>query len=84
MAVFPAQQPELTFKISAPDLIDFPDGGQRLSVTWGSVLSLSVRHETFAFENIADSAGCRNRKVDPMIQKPHTQLFRPPVRVFLS
>ncbi len=32
MTVFPAQQPELAFKISAPDLIVLTDDGQGLAI----------------------------------------------------
>ena len=84
MAVLPAQQSELPFKISAPDLINILDSGQRLTITGGSVFAFSVRNQPLAFEDVTDGAGSRDREVDLMIKELHPQLFRPPVRVFLS
>ena len=40
--------------------------------------------QPLAFEDVTDGAGSRDREVDLMIKEPHPQLFRPPVRVFLS
>jgi hypothetical protein len=84
MTVLSAQQPELAFKISAPDLIVFTDAGQGPAIPRRSALSLSVRYQAFTLEDIADSAGSRNGKIDVMIEEPHPQFFRAPVRVFLT
>ncbi|HGD3533482.1 hypothetical protein N8W35_25680, partial [Enterobacter roggenkampii] len=67
MTVLSAQQPELAFKISAPDLIVFTDAGQGPAIPRRSALSLSVRYQAFTLEDIADSAGSRNGKIDVMI-----------------
>ncbi len=77
MTVLSAQQPELAFKISAPDLIVFTDTGQGPAIPRRSALSLSVRYQAFTLEDIADSAGSRNGKIDVMIEEPHPQFFGP-------
>lgn len=84
MAVLSAQQPELAFKISAPDLIVFSDEGQGLAITRCSAFSLFIRDQAFTLEDIADSAGSRYGKIDMVIEQPHPQFFWPPVRVFLT
>ncbi len=83
MAVLSAQQPELAFKISAPDLVVLTDGGQGLAIARGPALSLFIRNQAFTLEDIADSAGSRYGKIDMMIEQPHPQFFGAPVRVFL-
>ncbi|VAF35470.1 Uncharacterised protein [Enterobacter hormaechei] len=83
MTVFPAQQPELAFKISAPDLIVLTDDGQGLAIARGSAFSLFIRNQAFTLEGIADSAGSGDGKIDVMIEQPHPQFFGAPVRVFL-
>ena len=77
VAVLPAQQSELPFKISAPDLINILDSGQRLTIPGRSVFALSVRNHPLAFEDIADSAGSRYGKIDMVIEQPHPQFFGP-------
>jgi len=54
MTVLPAQQPELTFKISAPDLIVLTDGSQGLTVSRRSAFSFFIRDQAFTLEDIAD------------------------------
>ena len=53
MAVLSAQQPELAFKISAPDLIVLTDGGQGLAIARGPAFSLFIRNQAFTLEDIA-------------------------------
>ncbi|MCU3676009.1 hypothetical protein N8V31_23850, partial [Enterobacter hormaechei subsp. oharae] len=69
MTVFPAQQPELAFKISAPDLIVLTDDGQGLAIARGSAFSLFIRNQAFTLEDIADSAGSGDGKIDVMIEQ---------------
>ena len=83
MAVFPAQHPELTFKIRAPDLIVLTDVGQRLAVARRSASALFIRDQAFAPEDIADSAGGRYGKINTVIKAPHPQFFRAPVRMLM-
>ena len=83
MTVLSAQQPELAFKISAPDLIVFTDAGQGPAIPRRSALSLSVRYQAFTLEDITYGAGSRYGKIDMMVEEPHPQFFGTPVRMFL-
>ena len=56
---------------------------KRLAITRRSALSLFIRDQAFAFKDIADGAGRRHGKIDSVVETPHAQFFRPPVRMFL-